>query len=62
MLHTVARSYLFNLTSLAGADQLRPLHQLRQQRPTPSSAGGVAHCTSRPNVAAADPALPQAER
>ena len=46
----------------AGADQLCALHQLRRQRPTPSALSGVAHCTSRPNVAAADPTLPQAER
>eukprot|EP00964_Phaeocystis_antarctica_P073491 scaffold45093_cov74-Phaeocystis_antarctica.AAC.4 len=51
-----------HLTSLAGADQLCALHQLRRQRPTPSALSGVAYCASRSHVAAAYPAPPQAER
>ena len=62
--HVVARSShrASSFISLAGADQLRAVHQLRRQRPTPSSPSGVTHCAPRPNVAAADPTLSQAER
>eukprot|EP00964_Phaeocystis_antarctica_P057102 scaffold33743_cov81-Phaeocystis_antarctica.AAC.2 len=60
--HSRALPIVQHLTSLTGADQLCALHQLRRQRPTPSSPGRATDCASRPNVAAADPALPQAER